>query len=47
MIESLVVEFDYEKYEELLSSGSVSPKTHGNTTKSLGRLALKSLRKLL
>ena len=26
-VKSLVVEFDQEKYKELLSSGSISPKT--------------------
>jgi len=46
-IESLVVEFDQEKFEEFLSSGSASPRQCDNIAKSLLRLALESLWRFL
>jgi len=46
-VESLIVEFDQEKFGEFLSSGFVSPKAIGNTAKSHRRIALKSLQRLL
>ena len=45
-VESLIVEFDQEKFEEFLSSGSKSPKAKQYHKVSSG-LALKSLQRLL
>ena len=46
MVESLVIEFDQEKFEQLLS-GSISPKSTRQYRKVSSETALKSLRRLL
>jgi len=44
MVESLVIEFDQEKFEKFLSSGPLSPRQCDSTTKSLLGLALNLFR---
>ena len=39
-VKSLIVEFDHEKLEQLLSSGSIIPKSMRNTAKYEVRLVL-------
>ena len=45
-VESFVTEFDQEKFEKFLSSGSPVPRQCGTNAKSLLRLAFESLRRL-
>ena len=46
-VESVILEFDQGKFEEFLSLGSASPKAMRSIAKSLLRLALESLQRLL
>ena len=46
-VESLVVDFEQEKFEEFLSSGSATPRQCGSTTKFLRGFTLESLQRFL